>query len=1158
MHKKDKIDLFISYRRDGGVDYARMIYLELRRRGYNVFFDYNSLRDGKFNDAIFKAIDQCEYFVLVLTNEALSRCANTTDWVREEICYALKKEKSIVPICPSGHIRDWPALLPQCLESLSTIQISVLQMDDLFEKSFDKIVEDRFGKLMPLVKESNLDAEGKSGDHTFFFRRRKFNDLILVGVFIIMVVLLVTEIWDHLPARKAEINRVVATSEPIHGNKEQNLQAPAPYRDSTLENVGIVVMTIVLISFPVLLFFCPFINFQRRLKIFIGLTGAIKIPQEDYVSIPCDERDVNLGEFRPGVIVVYGIHKSGKKAYVRAVLSDRHVSCVSVPQREWLDLPERNLDIGFCREVHRLIKGFWGKNRLVLILNVEDPLEKSPVHLVQQVNSFYEELTKIAPIGDRIAVVLKLVGIYALKGGAVEAHCIRTLNPKDCDTFVEAYRTQYKDEFEHSVTLRPAHFRELEQKKIMDAEEYQHHLFIQSHLGHPGDLLNYVNGNNSNERVLQSEQVMMDEWQHILKMGGEVSHSMIFAIMYLLAMLRNIKVDLNALMESCVLDEPQRNLVERYVKRLIRSLIGTNVIKEGVVHVEQVFDKIDSETCSFIVHMGNYGEDNVYDFHSELRGVLRSFADSDMFKKQEIQLAIVKQWVYAFVRRGKFQSLASSCSVFAEAFCTNGNDVVWDGFASTLFDNVLDNIVAPMIGIRDDEEVKHLFLELIGSLRRARSRKRFLGILRILPFLRKLECDVTKWGVFDEKIIRQSCDFLTYEKSLSAPEGLDAARQIAAMFVYGAIGLTQREQCHRFDVEKLHTIAACLQSLRNVFWAEVTEEDREFVKRSHFVAITYTHYQQKECLYRAGRHVPGELNGRTERALVNLDRFLHSAKSIAKNQVVMDVCCTVADYLLDSGWDEMHDFTSAANGMDRMEAFMCDLEPKSPIFKNTVMQTLSWTIMRCNAEECSTLSKMEQEVKGMIAKCNSNENGLLMISPVVVRDLMWFLAWKIREVQSKTGITSDLQSFCQDTLAFLGKWFPAVNALERLAISRSELRIAAFVGERRFIELVRQTISELLRIAERRDLSRRVEPVAALEMAMNIMVAVSDNGPYAYLRRHESVLSVREALKCIRESGIEKETTSRMVPYCWVKFFTEIDALESQIRDGNLDARCRK
>ncbi len=144
MNEVPKYEVFISYRRDGGVDYARMIYLELKGRGYNTFFDYNSLRDGKFNEGIFKAIDECRYFILVLSNGSLDRCMDEGDWVRHEIEYALSKNKAIIPVCPSGNVRGFPAQMPESFEPLRNIQISMLQMDDLFDKSFDKIVEDRF------------------------------------------------------------------------------------------------------------------------------------------------------------------------------------------------------------------------------------------------------------------------------------------------------------------------------------------------------------------------------------------------------------------------------------------------------------------------------------------------------------------------------------------------------------------------------------------------------------------------------------------------------------------------------------------------------------------------------------------------------------------------------------------------------------------------------------------------------------------------------------------------------------------------------------------------------------------------------------------------------------------------------------------------------
>jgi hypothetical protein len=176
MNDPKKYELFISYRRSGGVDYARMIYLELKGRGYNTFFDYNSLRDGKFNESIFKAIDECQYFILVLSNGALDRCMDEDDWVRHEIEYALSKDKTIIPVCPSGNVRGFPEKMPASFDPLRNIQISMLQMDDLFEKSFDKLVEDRFdakirkeqidlsnqstGSLVHKMMESQIKAQG--------------------------------------------------------------------------------------------------------------------------------------------------------------------------------------------------------------------------------------------------------------------------------------------------------------------------------------------------------------------------------------------------------------------------------------------------------------------------------------------------------------------------------------------------------------------------------------------------------------------------------------------------------------------------------------------------------------------------------------------------------------------------------------------------------------------------------------------------------------------------------------------------------------------------------------------------------------------------------------------------------------------------------------
>lgn len=136
-------DVFISYRRESGTEIARALQLALKNLGYRVFFDYSSLQDGKFNEKIFDAIQTAKYFVLILTDGALDRCANDGDWVRVEIERALSLRKPIVPVCPTGNNRTFPTTLPTSLESLRNIQISELNMETLFEESVRKIAKQR-------------------------------------------------------------------------------------------------------------------------------------------------------------------------------------------------------------------------------------------------------------------------------------------------------------------------------------------------------------------------------------------------------------------------------------------------------------------------------------------------------------------------------------------------------------------------------------------------------------------------------------------------------------------------------------------------------------------------------------------------------------------------------------------------------------------------------------------------------------------------------------------------------------------------------------------------------------------------------------------------------------------------------------------------------
>ena len=92
-------DAFISYRREGGSDFARMLFNELKQRDLNVFFDYEELNEGRFNEKLYQAVEESKNFIVVLSPYALDRCVNKDDWVKLEIAHAMSiKGCEIIPI----------------------------------------------------------------------------------------------------------------------------------------------------------------------------------------------------------------------------------------------------------------------------------------------------------------------------------------------------------------------------------------------------------------------------------------------------------------------------------------------------------------------------------------------------------------------------------------------------------------------------------------------------------------------------------------------------------------------------------------------------------------------------------------------------------------------------------------------------------------------------------------------------------------------------------------------------------------------------------------------------------------------------------------------------------------------------------------------------
>lgn len=96
MEEKNKFDIFISYRRDGGSTLAKLIYESLLQKRYSVFFDHDTLTSGEFGIKLIKTIEAAKDVIVVLSKNCLERCKNEDDWLRKEITTAINSNKNII------------------------------------------------------------------------------------------------------------------------------------------------------------------------------------------------------------------------------------------------------------------------------------------------------------------------------------------------------------------------------------------------------------------------------------------------------------------------------------------------------------------------------------------------------------------------------------------------------------------------------------------------------------------------------------------------------------------------------------------------------------------------------------------------------------------------------------------------------------------------------------------------------------------------------------------------------------------------------------------------------------------------------------------------------------------------------------------------------
>lgn len=133
--------VFISYRREGGDATAQLINERLLQAGYSVFYDIESSIPGHFDETLYRKIEECEDFVLILSIGVFDKCRNKKeeekDWVRKEFLHAVRCKKNIIPVAVNGFEFNYP--LPDGMTDLPKLERIELQMKHL-ESCIDGLI----------------------------------------------------------------------------------------------------------------------------------------------------------------------------------------------------------------------------------------------------------------------------------------------------------------------------------------------------------------------------------------------------------------------------------------------------------------------------------------------------------------------------------------------------------------------------------------------------------------------------------------------------------------------------------------------------------------------------------------------------------------------------------------------------------------------------------------------------------------------------------------------------------------------------------------------------------------------------------------------------------------------------------------------------------
>ena len=147
-----RTQVFISYRRDGGLESAQFLYSQLKDN-FEVFFDMESLRSGKFDENIEQAILDCTDFLLILSNNIFDRFEEDGDWISRELSLALANRKNLIPIFLPGFVN--PNAKNKTIQTAMRYNGIHLAQDEKFTEKLRSFLKSNKKCVLPIACKSH-------------------------------------------------------------------------------------------------------------------------------------------------------------------------------------------------------------------------------------------------------------------------------------------------------------------------------------------------------------------------------------------------------------------------------------------------------------------------------------------------------------------------------------------------------------------------------------------------------------------------------------------------------------------------------------------------------------------------------------------------------------------------------------------------------------------------------------------------------------------------------------------------------------------------------------------------------------------------------------------------------------------------------------------